>query len=261
MGVPVYHLYRMRATPENEPIMNQSHEYICSNNRHIQEDMYEMVYDQGLLTDGMTITEVQAKLKAKPPEYMKGHSLSTGDVIVLKRGDSISCFFCDTSSMVQIQGFFEQAAPQVSMPLTPMTTDYQIAGADGLWDVTDTITVDDEMFYVLENGLPESVTFKYILDQNGKVVTNCARNEADAIARIRAFMEKPTEEHKPVGEEKAEKSVSCSDETAMNQIRTHTENKDGTAESGDVGKRVSVRKRLQEKKELLKNRQHGIIGV
>lgn len=261
----VYQMYQMNDTAENQSFLYQDMETILARGGRIHADRYELSYE-GALNDSMGVTAVRQELESKPRSMFRHHSLSTSDVLVLRRSEETLCFFLDRMGMVQLYDFFAVSASASGNVLTPDTTGYAVPEKQGLWSVADTIVIEQSMFFLLESEKYGRNAAQLIVNAAGEIVVSENTNDFDdaAIQQIMRFLhpEPPAPaavHHKPELEHHRrffengtyERSASFENHEEQNYNMI-----DGTFNNRRPDQRPSVRQRLQEKLALVQNRKY-----
>lgn len=258
----MYCLYQLKDIPENKKFLYQSYEYVISNGGAVIVNRYDKVYE-GMLLTGMTASSVRQAINDKPRRAFSNRAPGVGDVITMDWAGETECYYLDDLGMVRIIGFFETEADGFS-PLTPESVNVRIRNKPGLWQVADTLTVEDTVFFLLENTEFGRKAAGIITDAEGRIVWDNVVNDFDdeAVHRIKQFLhpehpmpvssnqvhEKPDPERYQLFYENGtyERSSSAeASEANYNMIDGQNNN----AKSPEI--RVSVRKRLRQKQALL----------
>ena len=264
-GAPVYQLYQMNDTAENQPFLYQDMETILAQGGRIHEDQYELSYE-GVLNENKGVTTVKQELESKPRSVFRHHSLSVSDVLVLRRSEETLCYFLDRMGLVQLFDFFSASASASGNVLTPDTTGYAVPGKPGLWSVADTIVIEQSMFFLLESEKYGRNAAQIIVNAAGEIVVSENTNDFDdnAIQQIMRFLhpEPPAPaavHHKPELEHHRRFFENGTYERAASFENNEEQNYnmiDGTFNNRRPDQRPSVRKRLQEKLALVQSRKY-----
>ena len=265
-GASVYQLYQMSDTAKNQLFLYQDMETILARGGTICSDRYELAYE-GALRENMGATAAKQELESKPRGVFRHHSLSTSDVIVLRRPEETLCYFMDRMGLVQLFDFFSAPASASGTVLTPDTTGYAVLGKPGLWSVADTIVIEQTMFFLLESEKYGRNAAQLIVNAAGEIVVSENTNDFDdkAMQQIMSFLHPEQPElpaavhHKPELEHHQkffengmyERSASFENHEEQNYNMI-----DGTFNNRRPDQRPSVRKRLQEKLALVQSRKY-----
>lgn len=277
----MYCLYQMKDEPGNAAFLHQSYEYVISHGGSVTESRYDCVY-KGLLLKDMSASTVRKTIQSKPRRVFSNRAPGLGDVVTMDMDGQTECYYLDDIGMVRLAGFFESTVSE-SAPLTPYSTNFHISGKPGLWQVADTVTVEGQVFFLMESMEHGRQAAGIISDAVGHIVTDDARNDFDdeTVLLIRKFILPDM----PIQMPQQSQSISAQVHTKPEQERFHRFYENGTyersssseateesnynmidgqnnnAKKKDVS-RESVRKRLKEKQAILhgskQNRQEKI---
>lgn len=173
----MYRIYQLKNTEENKKFLFQSFEYVISHGGTVHVSRYNMVYEGALLT-AASATDVRDAIKRKPGKAFSDRPPGTGDVITISHPGTTECYYLDTYGMVSISGFLGEV-PSDNKPLTPSTSNYVLAGKAGTWQVVDTVTVEDHVFFQLESMEFGRRSACIITDATGHIITDNNRNDFD----------------------------------------------------------------------------------
>lgn len=265
-GISVYQLYQMNDTVENQMFLYQDMETILARGGNIHADRYELAYE-GDLNESMGVTAVKQELENKPRNVLMYHSLSTSDVIVLRRQEETLCYFLDRKGIVQLFDFFSAPTSASGNVLTPDTTGYAVLGKQGLWSVADTIVIEQTMFFLLESEKYGRNAAQIIVNAAGEIVVSKNTNDFDdeAIQQIMRFLHPEPPDlsaaiHSKPELEYHQKFFENGMYERSSSFENHEEQNynmiDGIFNNRRPDQRPSVRKRLQQKLAMVQSRKY-----
>ena len=259
----IYHLHQLENTEKNSQYIFQSYDEIAKMNHPIREEDYQKVFS-GIPQDGETPEVIMGKLAETNLYTGKARAVSRSDVLFIIQGNRKNCYYYDPPDCILIEGFLCKSTTS-NGGITNGTRDYLFEGKDGFWRVVDTVKVEGTMFFLMGKQDTSERGNGIVVNKDAKIVCeNCQSgfNES-VIAVIKRFIHPEqltvaVEHPRPASNPKLETyqkyfengealrsgSSEVGEEQNYNMI-------DGVGNNKKSRKRVSVRKRLREKQQLL----------
>lgn len=259
-------LYQMKDGEALRKYIFQPFAVLASKRYFPNEADYDRTYDD-LLRPNEDVRAVRDRLSALQRKRGCFRQINTSDVIVLRRETGTICCFVDGDGFVVLEGFF--GPPTSGNPLTLETEHYAIPGKKGLWRVVDGITYENVLFFLLEHEEHGREIPCVILDSKGEVVSDKITKDFNETAeeQMRLFLHpelpKQATEHKRPPKELWQKYYDngeyvrhASHEVGSEENYNHIDGVNNNRKPQrlvwvDPKKRPSVRKRLQEKLNLV----------
>ena len=255
-------LYQMKDGEALHEYIFQPFAVIASKRYFPNEADYDKAYDD-LLRPNEDVRAVRERLSSLQRNRGCFRQINTSDVIVLRRETGTICCFVDGDGFVMLDGFF--GLPTSGNPLTLETEHYAIPSKKGLWRVVDSITYENALFFLLEHEEHGREIPCVILDSKGEMVSDKITKDFDETAaeQMRLFLhpelpkqsvvhERPPKELWQKFYENGEYVRHASHEVGNEENYNHIDGLNNNHKPQrpvwvDPRKRLSVRKRLQEK--------------
>lgn len=132
---PNFSIYQVPPGPEGRDFRYRSYEYLQADGLSVDRKNYQLVYTAPLDKD-TTLDEIYRRFNIEHPSDYKGHSLSTGDIVVFRQDGKQTAYYVDEGADYrQVPEFFAQPEKQ----LTPdeCMTGEQIQTPRGRFYLTD----------------------------------------------------------------------------------------------------------------------------
>jgi hypothetical protein len=223
-----YSVYRLFGRGDLLPFRGQPLSCFRKKGKPVTKDIYHMIC-MGEAEGSASIHDVDDLYSEAYP----GKHIEVSDVVMLNRDGVMFCYFRDEKGFCLIEGFIQNSDSDAAISYT--TRDYMIKDTEGLWYTAESLNVKGKNFYLMENQEYGERVCMMILDEQGRVVID---NVSDG------FRDKEVEYLKEY--------VKGTDASGSERYVSETDNKTHNKVNSTQKMRVSVLKRLSEKKQEVK---------
>lgn len=258
-----YQLHQLVNNEKNQPYIFAEYSEIVRKNHPVREEDYQKAYS-GVARFEDTPEILMSRLSEMDLSAGRARAVSRSDVLVFIQDGRKQCFYYDNPALIPIEGFFFGSA-SANGGITDGTRDYPFPDKEGLWRTMDTIRVEGTMFFLMEKQDTSDRGSAIVTSKDGDIICDNCQNGLDAsvIDQIKSFLHPvqpaiAVEHPKPHGRPKLENYQKYLEngEYLRSSSPENTEEQnynmiDGVGNNKKTRRRVSVRKRLREKQQLL----------
>lgn len=174
-------LYQLKNAPETRAFRFCSYQALQEKEIQPWHENYENVY-VGMMLQGDTPATIRERFNRKLPKNFKGHSISASDVLVLHSEGKATVYYVEASGFAVIDGFLSNSSSGTR--LSHGDRHVRIEGKSGSWYAFDCLTVDQELFFLMEHEQYEKKAAWVVADENGKLVVDNVHNGFDQAVRL-----------------------------------------------------------------------------
>lgn len=193
MKLNQFAVYRVNKNTKGRELWHLSYQEAMSRKLPIRIEFYKQM-NVGKLKDGETANDLWKRMK---------NQCEISDVLVMKQGGEISCYYMNEDYPQRLVGFI-RLNPSGTL-ITLDTENFRIDGKAGNWMATDDIIIDGKQFYLMEHQEYHHQVAGIILDSYGKmVVEECEHGfDKEAKQKIHEFIQAP----EPITQEKNQQEI------------------------------------------------------
>ena len=107
-GGDCFAIYQLKQTDDLRDIRYEGLERLKASGQEVQHSNYDLVYTAPLTSPGSTPEQLDRLYKQfnleKPPDF-HSPSMSVSDIVAIRQGGRLSCYYCDSIGFEQIPGF------------------------------------------------------------------------------------------------------------------------------------------------------------
>ncbi len=213
-----FSVYQVKAGRMYRPYRFHAYAYMLQHGLAITKEQYDLVYTSPLYP-GDDPDLIRKRLNEKRPKSFSGHSVSTGDVIVINQAGVTQYYYLEKVGFICLPGFIQpssQSSESDSLKstdgvgsggderiITLGTTDYLLKGRKGLWLAEDMILVDDRPFFLLQHqDFGNDAAFAVVDEYGNQAAADSYDGFTDDVIRqIRQFLQKEREQNDQPGAE------------------------------------------------------------
>ena len=206
-----FSIYQVKAGREYRPYRFHAYTYMLQHGLAITEDHYDLVYTSTLYP-GDDPDIIRNRINEKRPKRFRGHSVSTGDVIVINQAGVTQCYYLEQVGFIRLLGFIHPSSQSSDSDsqkatgdagsggderiITLRTSDYLLKGRKGLWLAEDMILVDGRPFFLLQHQDFGNDAAFAVVDEYGNQAASDSYDgfTVDVIRQIRQFLQKEKEQ-------------------------------------------------------------------
>ena len=145
-------VYQLKASRENREIRFLAYRELEKKGIEVRCENYDQAY-LGMMQPGDTPAGIRLRLERKLPRNFKGHSIGTGDVIVMNQAGKVTSWYVEKEGFTEIRGFFS-------------------SGPSGGGISIETKHLDGREFFLLEHETYGAAAANIVVDEHGKLVVD-----------------------------------------------------------------------------------------
>ncbi len=162
-------VYQLKASRENREIRFLAYRELEKKGIEVRCENYDQAY-LGMMQPGDTPAGIRLRLERKLPRNFKGHSIGTGDVIVMNQAGKVTSWYVEKEGFTEIRGFFSSGPSGGGISIE--TKHLEVEGKAGKWLVYDSILLDGREFFLLEHETYGAAAANIVVDEHGKLVVD-----------------------------------------------------------------------------------------
>ena len=104
-GGDCFAIYQVKHTDDLRDIRYESLERLKASGQEVQHSNYDLVYTAPLNGSGGTPERLYQQFNLQKPTDFHSPSMSVSDIVAIRQGGRLSCYYCDSFGFEQIPGF------------------------------------------------------------------------------------------------------------------------------------------------------------
>lgn len=181
-GLNQFAVYQLKNTPETRPLIFRSCKVLQEKGIQPRLSDYEQVY-VGFMKSGDTPEKIRDRFNRQHPRAFQGHSISVSDVLILHEEGTATAYYVEPDGYVVVDGFLQEDTSEKQLSFG--TRHFQIKGKRGTWYAFDRITIEEQVFFLMEHEKSGKGEAWAVVDQNGQMVADHVQNGFDQVVRMK----------------------------------------------------------------------------
>lgn len=179
-GLNQFAVYQLKNTPETRQLLFRSCKVLQEKGIQPRLSDYEQVY-VGFMQSGDTPEKIQDRFNRQHPRAFQGHSISVSDVLILHEEGTVTAYYVEPEGYAVIEGFLQEDTSESRLSFG--TRHFQIKGKRGTWHAFDRITIEEQVFFLMEHEKSGKGKAWAVVDQKGQLVADHVQNGFDQTVR------------------------------------------------------------------------------